>query len=122
MKEWLTAPEMEERLSEVTSAEKWASATFNLYSAPNACREARRTDEVSANRAGDISPPQGEQRLSAVSGRENGEGGFRIHGREAYWWRGKKPGTSLFSNVPFPKVLREPFTIRSTNTIRKQVA
>jgi hypothetical protein len=34
--------------------------------------------------------------------------GFRIRGREVYWWRRKKPGTSLFSTVPFPKVLASP--------------
>lgn len=48
--------------------------------------------------------------------------GFRVHGREIYWWRRKKPGTSLFSTVPLAEVLRVPFTIRSTNTIRKLVA
>jgi uncharacterized protein (DUF1697 family) len=47
---------------------------------------------------------------------------FRVHGREIYWWRRKKPGTSLFSTVPLAKVLSQPFTIRSTNTIRKLVA
>lgn len=47
---------------------------------------------------------------------------FRVHGREVYWWRRKKPGTSLFSTVPLAKVLGEPFTIRSTNTIRRLVA
>ena len=48
--------------------------------------------------------------------------GFRVHGREIYWWRRKKPGTSLYSTVPLAKVLREPFTIRGINTIRKLVA
>jgi len=48
-----------------------------------------------------------------------GTDGFRIHGREIYWWRRKKPGTSLFSTVPLAEVLRVPFTIRSINTIRK---
>jgi len=48
--------------------------------------------------------------------------GFHIHGREIYWWRRKKQGTSLFSTVPLAKVLGVPFTIRSTNTIRKLVA
>ena len=47
---------------------------------------------------------------------------FRVHGREVYWWRRKKPGTSLFSTVPLAKVLSEPFTIRSTNTIRRLIA
>jgi uncharacterized protein (DUF1697 family) len=48
--------------------------------------------------------------------------GFRVRGREIYWWRRKKPGTSLFSTVPLGKVLRLPFTTRSTSTIRKLVA
>lgn len=48
--------------------------------------------------------------------------GFRVHGREIYWWRRKKPGTSLFSTVPLAKVLPEPFTIRGNSTIRKLVA
>jgi uncharacterized protein (DUF1697 family) len=48
--------------------------------------------------------------------------GFRVHGREVYWWRRKKPGTSLFSTVPLAKVICVPFTIRSTSTIRKLVA
>jgi uncharacterized protein (DUF1697 family) len=48
--------------------------------------------------------------------------GFRVKGREIYWWRRKKPGTELFSTVPLAKVLSRPFTIRSTNTIRKLVA
>lgn len=48
--------------------------------------------------------------------------GFRVHGREIYWWRRKKPGTSLFSTVPLAKALSEPFTIRSTNTIAKLAA
>jgi len=48
--------------------------------------------------------------------------GFRVRGREIYWWRRKRPGTSLFVTVPLAKVLRVPFTIRATNTIRKLVA
>ena len=48
--------------------------------------------------------------------------GFCVHGREVYWWRRKKPGTSLFSTVPLAKVLCMPFTIRRTRTIRKLVA
>jgi uncharacterized protein (DUF1697 family) len=47
--------------------------------------------------------------------------GFRVHGREIYWWRRKKPGTALFSTVPFAKALSRPFTIRSASTIAKLV-
>ena len=53
---------------------------------------------------------------------ETGTDGFHVHGREIYWWRRKKPGTSLFSALPLGNVLRVPFTIRSTGTIRKLVA
>ncbi len=53
---------------------------------------------------------------------KTGIDGFRVRGREIFWWRRKKPGTSLFSTVPLEEVLRVPFTIRSTNTIRKLVA
>lgn len=48
--------------------------------------------------------------------------GFHVRGREIYWWRRKKPGTSLFATVPLAKVLHMPFTIRGTNTIRKLAA
>jgi uncharacterized protein (DUF1697 family) len=48
--------------------------------------------------------------------------GFRVHGREIYWWRRKRPGTALYSTVPLAKVLPQPFTIRSTNTMRRLAA
>jgi uncharacterized protein (DUF1697 family) len=48
--------------------------------------------------------------------------GFRVRGREIYWWRRKKPGTSLYASVPLEKVLRVRFTIRGVNTIRKLIA
>jgi len=47
--------------------------------------------------------------------------GFRVHGREVYWWRRKRPGTSLYSTVPLKKALSQPFTIRSTSTMRRLV-
>ena len=47
---------------------------------------------------------------------------FRIHGREIYWLRRKKPGTSPFSTVPLERVLRWPFTIRGANTVNKLAA
>ena len=48
--------------------------------------------------------------------------GFLVRGRKIYWWRRKKPGTSLYYTVPLTKALTEPFTIRSTNTIRRLAA
>ena len=47
--------------------------------------------------------------------------GFRVHGREIYWWRRQKRGTWLFSTVPLEKALHEPFTIRSVNTIARLI-
>ena len=47
---------------------------------------------------------------------------FRVHGREIYWWRRKRPGTSLFSTVPLEKALPVPFTIRSMSTMKKLIA
>ena len=47
---------------------------------------------------------------------------FRVHGREIYWWRRKRPSTALFSAVPLVKALRVPFTIRSISTIKKLTA
>lgn len=60
-----------------------------------------------------------ESKLMAL---ETETDGFCVHGREIYWWRRKKRGTSLFSTVPLGKALREPYTIRSVNTIMRLVA
>jgi hypothetical protein len=43
-------------------------------------------------------------------------------GREIYCLRRRKPGTALFSTVPFEIVLRRPFTNRGANTVRKSAA
>jgi uncharacterized protein (DUF1697 family) len=48
--------------------------------------------------------------------------GFRIHGREIYWWRRKRPNTLLFSTVPLEKTLGAPFTVRSMSTIKRLIA
>jgi hypothetical protein len=48
--------------------------------------------------------------------------GFRVYGREVYWWRRKRPGTSLYSNVPLTRVLSQPFTIRGASTMRRLAA
>jgi uncharacterized protein (DUF1697 family) len=64
----------------------------------------------------------GERSKAKLVALKTGTDGFRVHGREIYWWRRKKPGTSLFSTVPLAKALRVPFTILSTNTIRKLAA
>ena len=63
-----------------------------------------------------------ERSKAKLAALKTGTDGFRVHRREIYWWRRKKPGTSLFSTVPLAEVLRVPFTIRSANTIRKPAA
>lgn len=47
---------------------------------------------------------------------------FRVHGREIYWWRSRKPGSPPYSTVPLEQAIRVPFTVRGTKTIRKLVA
>ena len=44
---------------------------------------------------------------------------FRVHGREIYWLRRKKPSGSIFFTVPFEKTLGRPVTIRSAKTVRQ---
>jgi uncharacterized protein (DUF1697 family) len=63
-----------------------------------------------------------EQSKAKLVALQSDTDGFRVCGREIYWWRRKTPGTSLFATVPLAKVLGVPFTIRGTNTIRKLVA
>jgi len=60
-----------------------------------------------------------ESKLMAL---ETETDGFRVHGREIYWWRRKKRGTLLYSTVPLGEALRDPFTIRSVNTIVRLIA
>ena len=62
-----------------------------------------------------------ERSQSKLAALRTGTDGFLVHGREIYWRRRKKPGTSLFSTVPLGNVLHAPFTIRSRSTIRKLV-
>jgi uncharacterized protein (DUF1697 family) len=63
-----------------------------------------------------------ERSKAKLVGLKTGTDGFRVHRREIYWWRRRKAGRSLFSTVPLAEVLRVPFTIRSTNTIRNLAA
>ena len=46
---------------------------------------------------------------------------FRVVGREIYWLRHRGPGGEVYSTAPFDKVLDQPFTIRSANTVTKIV-
>ena len=47
---------------------------------------------------------------------------LRVHGREIYWLRRKKPGGSTFSTVPFEKTFGGPVTIRCAKTVRQLAA
>ena len=44
---------------------------------------------------------------------------FHIHGREIYWLRRKKLEKTTFSTVPLVKVIRHPFTIRTSKIVTK---
>jgi len=44
---------------------------------------------------------------------------FRVHGREIYWLRRKKPNSSNFSTPPLEKMIGKPFTIRGAKTVKK---
>ena len=63
-----------------------------------------------------------QQTKAKVMTLRTGTDGFHMHRREIYWWRRKKPGTSLYSTVPLAKVLTQPFTIRSKNRMRRLAA
>jgi uncharacterized protein (DUF1697 family) len=47
---------------------------------------------------------------------------FRVRGREIYWLRRQKPGTSIFSTVPLGKILSRSFTVRSARTLKRLAA
>jgi uncharacterized protein (DUF1697 family) len=44
---------------------------------------------------------------------------FRVHEREIYWLRRKRPGSALYSTIPLDLVLDRPFTIRGAKTVKK---
>ena len=84
LKEWfgsreaesLTGPELEKRLSDVTTTEKWAASTYNHYRSllMLTYREARRSGKVSANPARDIRHrKENNSRVRFLSRGENGE-------------------------------------------------
>ena len=47
---------------------------------------------------------------------------FKVHGREIYWLRRRKPNGALFSTVPLEKILGPAFTVRGANTIKRIVS
>jgi uncharacterized protein (DUF1697 family) len=63
-----------------------------------------------------------ERSESQLMALETETDGFRVDGREIYWWRRKKRGTSLYSTLSLGRALHEPFTIRSMNTIVRLIA
>jgi uncharacterized protein (DUF1697 family) len=44
---------------------------------------------------------------------------FHVHGREIYWLRHRTPEGIPYSILALSRVLAEPFTVRSMNTVRK---
>jgi len=84
LKEWfgvresesLTGPELERRLSDVATAEKWAASTYNHYRSllMLVYREARRVGKVTVNPARDIRHrKENNSRVRFLSRGENGE-------------------------------------------------
>ena len=47
---------------------------------------------------------------------------FRVHGREIYWLRRRRPGAVPYATLPLEKTLDRPFTIRSFKTVAKLAA
>jgi uncharacterized protein (DUF1697 family) len=44
---------------------------------------------------------------------------FRVHGREVYWLRRKKPGAADYSSIPLDTALGGRFTMRGMRTVKK---
>ncbi|HLW47219.1 MAG TPA: DUF1697 domain-containing protein [bacterium] len=66
-------------------------------------------------------PPRAAARR-AVAALRTATDDFRIRGREIYWRRRRKPGTTVFSTVPLEKALGTAFTIRNAGTVTKLAA
>jgi len=62
-----------------------------------------------------------EKRKQMVAALKTNTDEFRVHGREVYWLRHKKPHGSTFSTVPLEKTLGRA-TVRCANTVRRLVA
>ncbi len=44
---------------------------------------------------------------------------FLVHEREIYWLRRKRPGSAAYSTVALERTLQQPFTVRSTRTLKR---
>jgi uncharacterized protein (DUF1697 family) len=63
-----------------------------------------------------------EKRKQMMAALKTNTDEFRVHGREIYWLRHKKPHGSTFSTVPLEKTLGRAFTVRCANTVRRLAA
>jgi uncharacterized protein (DUF1697 family) len=57
--------------------------------------------------------------IPAIQALQTGTDEWRGRGRELYWLRHRSESGEIISMVPLEKVLDQPFTIRSTNTVQK---
>jgi uncharacterized protein (DUF1697 family) len=63
--------------------------------------------------------PETAQKVAALNS-ETDE--FVVNEREIYWLRRKKEGSSPYSTIALDRVLKQPFTVRSSRTVRKLAA
>ncbi len=66
-----------------------------------------------------LSTPPGAGSESALQALRSPTDEFRIRGREIYWLRHRTPDGLVYSTTPLEKLLDQPFTIRSLNTVKK---
>ncbi len=64
----------------------------------------------------------GEELAHQVEGLSTETDEFRAHEREIYWLRRKKPGSAAYSTVALERVIQQPFTVRTSRTVRKLAA
>ena len=57
-----------------------------------------------------------------ISGLNSETDEFIVNEREVYWLRRKKEGASPYSTVALERVIRQPFTVRTSRTVRKLAA
>lgn len=68
----------------------------------------------------DLPEDQLERKIMAL-GTDTDE--FRVHEREIYWLRRKRPNSANLSTLPLEKILnKKPFTIRGAKTVKKMAA
>ncbi len=65
--------------------------------------------------------PLGPGPVAALQTLQGTSDEFRAEGREVYWLRHRGPDGQIYFTAPFDRVIDQPFTIRSANTVAKIV-